>query len=408
MQRLLTRTLAFCAMLLPAFLGAAHGQVSDQPIQHWPPILSDQLLPSNSTQSADSIYKLTLTPTFFALPVASPRLRDLISETDRPRTHGLLASTAWLKGSLVTETEVASNQGWSDSLRTRIPGDARNDDRSRMMRVGLTGTSGSVKYGMTYRQAGQAFYNAPDLALREAWGEWRNGFTALRTSFGQQWNNTAGDTSRSRMEQTYGRVGMTWNKPEWPNLALSYSKNSLSSTRDPLGVTPQRAENHTLEAALAYNAANWTARLASSYILGSDLTRNGAENSVKMQMLTALFRPFNTLTITPTLVYRSEQQDWSGVRIDTPSASLTMHYKQSRRLLISAVGNYTGTKSSDGLIDTENLGGKGVFAWDLQQTGGWATLISLEAGYNRMTNHVTPAADTEDISGLVKIVLASL
>jgi hypothetical protein len=277
-----------------------------------------------------------------------------------------------------------------------------------MMRVGLTGTSGSVNYGMTYRQAGQAFYNAPDLALREVWGEWRNGFTALRTSFGQQWNNTAGDTSRSRMEQAYGRVGLTWNKPEWPNLALSYSKNSLSSSLDPLGVTPQRAENHMLEAALVYNTAKWTARLASSYILGSDLTRNGAENSVKMQVLTALFRPFNTLMITPTLVYRSELQDWSGVRIGSPSASLAMHYKQSQRLLISAVGNYAGTRSSDGLIDTENLGGKGVFAWDLQRTGGWATLISLEAGYNRMTNHVTPTADAEDISGLVKVVLASL
>lgn len=313
-----------------------------------------------------------------------------------------------MKGGFVTETEVASNQGWSDSLRTGIPGDTRNDGRNRMMRLGLIGTSGSVKYGISYRQAGQAFYNAPDLALREAWGEWRNGYTALRTSFGQHWNNTAGDTSRSRTEQSYGRVGLTWNRPEWPNLALSYSKNSLSSSLDPLGVTPQRAESQTLEAALAYNSATWTARLASSYVLGSDLMRNGAENTVKMQMLTALFRPFNTLTIAPTLVYRSEQQDWSGVRIGSPSASLAMHYKQSQRLLISAMGNYAGSKSSDGMIDTENLGGKGVFAWDLQQTGGWATLISIEAGYTRMTNHVTPAADTEDISGLVRIVLASL
>jgi hypothetical protein len=35
-------------------------------------------------------------------------------------------------------------------------------------------------------------------------------------------------------------------------------------------------------------------------------------------------------------------------------------------------------------------------------------LISLEAGYNRMTNHVTPAADTEDISGLIRLSLAAI
>ncbi len=408
MQRLLTRTLALCAMLLPFSTGTAHGQDSNQALHRWSGSLSDQSLQSSSTQATDSVYQLTTAPTFFASPVVSPRLRDLSSETDRPRTQGLLTSTVWIKGNFVTEAEVASNQGWSDSLQARMPGDARDDGRSRMMRLGLMGTSGSMRYGMSYRQAGQAFYNGPDLALREAWGEWRKSSAALRTSVGQQWNNTAGDSSRSRMEQAYGRIGLTWNKPEWPNLALSYSRNSISSSLDPLGVTPQRAENHSLEAALAYSTATWTARLASSYILGSDLMKHGAENSVKMQMLTALFRPLNTLTIAPTLVYRSELQDWSGVRIDSPTASLAMHYKQSQRLLISATGNYAGTRSSDGLIDTENLGGKGVLAWDLQQTGRWATLISLEAGYTRITNHVTPAADTEDISGLVRIVLASL
>jgi hypothetical protein len=127
-----------------------------------------------------------------------------------------------------------------------------------------------------------------------------------------------------------------------------------------------------------------------------------------MQILTATFRPLNTLTIAPTLVYREEQQDWSGTRIDSPSASLALHYKQSQRLLISALGNYAGIHSSDRLIDMENIGGKGIFAWDVHQSHEWVTLISLEAGYNRQTNRVMPSSDTEDISGLVRLVLASL
>jgi hypothetical protein len=152
----------------------------------------------------------------------------------------------------------------------------------------------------------------------------------------------------------------------------------------------------------------WNARLASSYILGSDLLRGGAETTVRMQMLTAAYSPLNTLTISPTLGYREEGQDWSGVRIHSPSASVALQYRQSQQVLISATGNYAGTRSSDRLIDTELVGGKGRLTWDLQRSQAWTTLISLEAGYNRMTNHAAPSADTEDISGLLRVVLATL
>jgi hypothetical protein len=232
--------------------------------------------------------------------------------------------------------------------------------------------------------------------------------TSLRSAIGQQWNNVAGDSTRSRLEQTYGRIGLTWNRPEWPTLSLTYARNSLASALDPVGAAPQRMSNHTMEAALGYNSASWNARVASSYILGADLYRNGAENHVNMQVLTAIFRPLNTLTIAPTVAYRTEQQEWSGTRIVSPSATLALNYRQSQRLLVSAMGNYTGSRSSDGLVDTENIGGKGVLTWDVNETRDWTTLVSFEAGYTRLTNHVTPSADTEDISGLVRLVVASL
>jgi hypothetical protein len=201
---------------------------------------------------------------------------------------------------------------------------------------------------------------------------------------------------------------LAWTRPTWPELTLTYAQSSLNSALEPLGIAPQRSYNHTLEGALAYNGMGWNARLASSYILGNDLLRGGAETTVRMQMLTAAFRPFNTLTISPTLGYRKETQDWSGVRIDSPSASIALQYRQSQQLLISAIGNYAGTRSCDGLIDTKQVGGKGILAWDLQQSQTWTTLISLETGYNRMTNHVSPSADTEDISGVIRLLLAAL
>lgn len=407
MRPFLTVSLILLLVLLAPQAWGGDGQPPDQVSQRWNSLFSDQDLPSGLIQPTTSIFQAALIPTFFIPPIASPRLRDLSPETDRPRKQGLLASITWLKGTLVTETEVANSLGGTSWLQGKIPGDTRDDASNRMVRLGLTATSGTVRYGMTYRTSGQAFFNGPDQALREVWGEWKSDWTTIRSTVGQLWNNVAGDSTRSRMEQAYGRVGLAWNRPAWPDLNLTYTNSSLSSTLEPLGVTPQRLHNHSLEAALAYNSMRWNARVASSYILSNDLLRSGAATNVKMQMLTASFRPLNTLTIAPTVTYREELQEWSGVRINSPAATLALQYQQSQQLLFSATGNYTSMRSSDRLIDTANVGGKGILAWNFQQSQAWATMIAFEAAYNRLTNRVTPSADTEDISGLVRFVLAA-
>ena len=327
--------------------------------QRWAGLFSDQGPQTDSKQSTAPLFETSLTPTFFAPPLASPRLRDLAPETDQPRTQGLLFKTTWLNGTYVTETEVAQSQRGAGWLQSRIPDDSRDDAAQRMVRLGLIGTAGSIRYGMLSRSSGQAFLNGPDQALREVWGEWKNGWTTLRSTIGEQWNNVAEDSTRARLEKTYGRVDLAWKRPDWPDITLTYAHNSLNSTLEPRGIAPQRSHNHTLETALTYTSMGWNARLASSYILGSDLLRGGAETTVRMQMLTAAFSPLNTLTVSPTLGYREEGQDWSGVRIHSPSASVALQYRQSQQVLISATGNYAGTRSSDRLIDTELVAGKG-------------------------------------------------
>lgn len=381
---------------------------SDYGAQRWTGLFSNYDPQSQSKQATSSLYQTSLTVTSFTPPMASPRLHDLVPETDQARTQGLLSSTTWLNGIFVTETELAQNRGGTGWLQSRIPGDISSDASQRMIRLGLTGTAGSIRYGMLSRSAGQAFLQGPDQARREVWGEWTAGWTTLRSAIGQQWNNVAEDSTRSRLEQTYGRFGLVWKRPVWPEITLTYAHNSLNSTLEPLGIAPQRSQNHSLESAFAYSGVDWNVRLASNYILGSDLLRGGAEYTVRMQTFTATFLPLSKLCISPMLGYRDEVQDWSGVRLHSPSASVALQYRQSQQVLISAMGNYAGTRSSDGLVDTMHVGGRGKLAWDFQQAQTWTTLISLEAGYNRMTNRVTPAAGSEDISGLLRVVLAAL
>lgn len=377
----------------------------DQLSPRWASSFSGQDWQTGPKPAATTPYQANLTPTFYTAPITPANVRDLALESDRPRTQGILASTAWLKGALTTETEVAANQGGAIGPHDGMSGATGDHPSTRMMRLGLTASSGPLRYGLRYRSAGPSFYNGSDQALKEVWGEWKEGVTTVSSAVGQQWNNVEGDPTRARVEQQYGRLGLSLNKPAWPNLALTYSQNA-SNTLDPIGVAPLQKNNQTAEAALGYAGSVWNARLASSYGLETDLLRTGFNNRVKTQTVTASFHPFDALTIAPTLGYRAEQQEWSGTRIDSPSLSLAMSYKQSQRLLVSALGNYSETRSSDRLIDLETLGGKGIVAWDLQQSRNWTTRLSVEGAYNRQLNQVTPSAQMEDLSGILRLSVA--
>lgn len=355
---------------------------------------------------ASPVLHTSFQATSFAPPQTSTRLKDLVPDSDRPQTKGIVAASTWLKGQFTTEGEVANNATNDAGMASRI--DQRDDGSKRMVRMALTGTNGGFRYGINYRSAGKAFFNSPDQTVREAWAEWGLGIAKLRSSTGQVWNNVDLDPSRSRIQQGFNRIGVAVVKPAWPELSLTYSRSTVASTFDPTGTIPQRSHSNSMEAALAYSGLTWNARLSSSYILTNDDLRGGAETTAFAQTLTAVYRPFNTLTLTPTLSYRTETQSWSGAKVNTPMASLSLFYKQSRRLLVSAMGGYTSTTSSDKVTATESIVGKGMFAFHLDPIYGHPTTISLEASYANLTNRALSGFDSEDLSGLVRILVASL
>jgi hypothetical protein len=355
---------------------------------------------------ASPVLHTSFQTTSVAPPQTSTRLKDLVPDSDRPQTKGVVAASTWLKGRFTTEGEVANNAANDVGMSSRI--DQRDDRSKRMVRMALTGTDGGFRYGINYRSAGKAFFNSPDQAVREVWGEWGLGFAKLRSSTGETWNNVDLDPSRARIQQTFNRIGMAMVKPAWPELSLTYSRSTVASTFDPAGTIPQRSHSNSVEAALAYSGLTWNARLSSSFILTNDDHRRGAETTALAQMVTAVYRPLNTLTLTPTLGYRTEIRSWSGAKVQTPMASLSLFYKQSRRLLVSAMGGYTSTTSSDRLTWMESIVGKGMFAFRLDPIYGHPTTISLEASYTNLTNRAVSGFDSEDLSGLVRILVAAL
>jgi hypothetical protein len=320
-----------------------------------------------------------------------------------PRADGLPGTTTWFSGKLGTEAETAYNPTGVSQPMPSLMGNTPTDASARMFRIGLTGSEGSLRYGVTFRHAGQGFLLSPDRASREMWSEWKTGWMTFRNAVGQAWNNVEGEATRSRLEQTYGRVGLFLSKPQWPELSVTYSRNSLNSVFEPIGVVPQRSSNHTIEGAFTLRRPGWDIKFASSYIVASDLLRSDADSNIRAQTLSAILRPINRLTITPVFAYRQEFQSWSGVRIDSPTASLALSYQQSPQLFFSTVGNYSSSHSSDGLIRNDNLKWRGALDWSLYSSTGWVTKIGFEAGYNRVTDRVARSTDTEDISGLVRL-----
>ena len=175
-------------------------------------------------QSTGILFQPSVASTFGLAPNLSTRLRDLAPETEGPRVKGLLAKMSWLKGTFVTETEVANSYGGASWLDARIAGDQRIDPATQMVRLGVTADMGRVNYGFTYRQAGQAFLNGPDQGGREIWGQWKAQGMTLRSAVGQLWNNVAEDSTRSRLMQTYGRMTLGLTRPAWPEVSFTYAR----------------------------------------------------------------------------------------------------------------------------------------------------------------------------------------
>jgi hypothetical protein len=345
-----------------------------------------------------SVFQANLTPIINESPLAPTSVRNLPLSTERPGVNGLLASTTWLKGAFSTETEVTANQAILPAA----------DHSTRLTRLAVTGSAGLVRYGMRFRNAAQGFNQQTGQGVREAWGEWSIGTMALRSAIGQQWTYLQGDAAQDRAKQSYNRIDVSWKKGAWPHLAFSYAQNTANTTMDPLNFYPQKASPQSLEAAVGYSGGIWDAKLASAYGIETDLLNHGAESQIRTQTMTTSLRPIPTLTVTPSLGYRAERPEWANTRIDAPSASLTMSYRQSQRMSITAVGNYFGLRSTDKLIDLDSIGGKGIVSWELEPLRDWKPQLSLEGGYHLQVNRLMPYAQTENISGLLRLVLATM
>jgi hypothetical protein len=393
-------SLALCALLLTPSSWAADEQPSARERLHL--MTSPESITTQTMQTLlHNSVMLSLRPTVFTPPLLSGRLKDLTPDSDSLRSQGLAFSSSWRQGKLKTESEMAVVDG------AQLAAAPQPDMSRRMTRLVVTGTEGAFRYGATYRTAGGAYVESGNQSLREVWGEYAYGIARLRTAAGQTWNNVNGDPTQPRVMQTYNRLGLSLDRPHWPELTLTYSRaslwNGLLSGVPPL----QRATTDSLEAAFSYARPTWQMRLASSYIVTKNELAGTRDTTGFMETLSASFRPWNTLSIVPSVGYRADADQWSGARIETPSASFSLHYRATPHVFLSAWGGYSSTHAQDGTVDLESLNSRALVAWSCPALSFpiAPTILAFEAGYTRTADH---SAAVADVSGLLRLIVEEL
>lgn len=352
-----------------------------------------------SSWFSDLVNHTTITTTSVTPVNPFLRLKDLRPDSEMPGSNGLRSSSLLLSGKFVAESELSRNlPGSAASIR------GETSDQ-RMMRFALMSAAGSIRYGLAYRLAGKEFVSAPDQQVKELWGEWSHGHARLRTSVGEFSNNVDADPARPRTIQTQGALMLTYARPSWPEFSLSYARSLIEGSGTVTGLVPQKSLADRLEGAVSIARPNWNARLSSSYVVTNDQLASGADTVSYVQMLSGTFRPLAPVTLTSVLMYRSDVQEWTGVRIHQPMASLSLNYDCTARVRLSALGGYGSTRSSDGLIEHETLNSKGILTWHPLDTR--IAQVSFETGYSRTTVNGTVPMITEDLSGLVKLKLTT-
>jgi hypothetical protein len=151
----------------------------------------------------------------------------------------------------------------------------------------------------------------------------------------------------------------------------------------------------------------WQLQLASSYLM-SDNRLAGARNTTGLlESFTASYRPWNTFTVTSSVGYRADVDQWSGAHMQTPSGSLSINYRASQHCFVSALGGYSITHSNDGTTNLESVNSRALLAWTFPTIPFTVTppIVAIEASYTLTADHAAASTEVQDVSGLVRLVI---
>ena len=261
-------------------------------------------------------------------------------------------------GNLAGEGELAvsSFQSQADKLY--------HQDRNRLLRFRLAGGLDSFEYGAEYRSVGQGFQRPSgsnnwkaDQEGEEFWAAQKFGPLRLKAMFSDFGDNVEADPRRPRTTKTLGGMGLGFTLPGGSVLSFSYQRGSSRTRGGPSKEAPQESWIEDMGASLYFYAGPmWDFTISSNYSPSTNKLDPSKKVLSSYHHITASYRPTESITITPSMSLGELGYSWSGVRMVTPTAMLSLgYYPPSGNLSFTTYGYYSRSKSNDGLYDVRTV-----------------------------------------------------
>ncbi len=330
----------------------------------------------------------------------APHAKDLWREVDDQRTVNLKTTATLIPGKLLGESELS----YREPAAGLQAGLGRAQDQ--MVRMVLTGTFNTVRYGFSYRSAGKDYGKEADQATRELWGEWRAGPATVKATTRETSNNVAGNPTLTQLRQRQEQLSLAVAQSVWPGFNLSYAHAGTASTFDPEGVSAVRMESNTFAASLSYQTPVWTTKLGATYAHVSTQSPAISESDQLLYSFNGTYRPLATLGLDPAITLREDIAKTTGVKTETPTAALSLKYAPAPTLTWTGSGSYGLSRSTDGLTNSRAFSAKQAFSYKPLLASKLATAFSLETGFQRTTDRANADRATSDLSAFFRLQIA--
>jgi hypothetical protein len=283
--------------------------------------------------------------------------------------------------------------------------------------LGAKAEAAGFEVGAVYRSVGmrpERFVRAAYRVNRrgpEVWVARRTGPVRVRVSQSRLWDNVDRDPALPRTTEQQTAVTAELAVPSLPFIGLSYMTGDTE--RESLGpeVLPDGDDRHTVDRVsglMAYGGERWHLVASSSFSQTRDTVRPDHETVMTSYAFSLSLRPIDALVVVPAVSFGETREKWSAVRGDTGAGSLGLAYAPSQsRWFASTMVNYTTSRTSDGAVDGRAVGITGALGCRLGPRSRTPSTLSLETGYGRYLDAVSPANSSTTVWVSVRLKLAA-
>ena len=294
------------------------------------------------------------------------------------------------------------------------------DDPEEPVSLGFKGALGGLglEGGAEYRSVGKRLERVvtgpasqKDREGTEVWVAQRLELLRLKVSQSDLSDNVDRDPAQPRTSRTQTAVSAELAPRAWPIFGLTYATGSSERawlTGEGRTRTIERQTFDSVAGSAYYGGPGFDLSGTSTYSLSREPGRSDRDMTSLYHDLSLILRPLNTVTVMPSVGSGVDRYDRLSTSYQSGSASLLLTYTPTAsRWSLWTLGAYTASQSSDRTVDGRTMSVSGGLACALGQIFVGRASVSVEAGYDRYVDGISPESSSRGAFGLVFLKVAS-